>query len=180
MCALWWSSSWKPTRLQHKRHSPRCINCNGNHLSTSNERPLIIKQRKIVTLAAQENILLLAARRRISSELSAPAKDIRFDYDNFPSLNNYSNSTLTHNVTKSNRFAVLNVKLDNTSINENHTYANVASSNPRRPPPIFGKKSRTLELNKPTARTSHESNKPPQDPRECFTIPQWVHPFASC
>lgn len=156
--------------------SPFCINCKGEHLATSLDCPIAARQSAIASLAAINNIPLFEARKIIDqghydysalSSSSSPSfspnnlsghnssngnpfsgNDPRFDFQNFPSLNNRSNhnynptnhrhnyqsnnSPYSQNFQNYNRFDALN------SIEHNHqslpqgqsasTYAAVASS----------------------------------------------------
>ncbi|KYN23243.1 hypothetical protein ALC57_04339, partial [Trachymyrmex cornetzi] len=115
---------------------PRCINCNGSHLPTSNECLLVIKQKKIIALAAQENISLVAARKRISAEFKTPERDTRFDCTNYPDINRGSEPYSRRTDSINNRYAVLNSEL--LSKSNDHTYASVASTGTRRPSPPTG------------------------------------------
>ncbi|KYN14789.1 hypothetical protein ALC57_12997 [Trachymyrmex cornetzi] len=70
--------------------SPRCINCQGDHWANSQNCPMIVKQRTIVSLAAVENISIADARTwvengRKSSSLP-PNASLRNNTNNFPNL----------------------------------------------------------------------------------------------
>ncbi|KYN21744.1 hypothetical protein ALC57_05878 [Trachymyrmex cornetzi] len=140
---------------------PRCINCNGSHLP-----PLL------TTAHWSENISLLAARKRISTEHPTSERDYRFDYTNFSSLNHGANPTSQLIDTRYNRYAVLNSDLANNTICNDHSYASVASTNLRRTSQPTGKNTRTSEFFNTSTRNfpraSSESSQPklPRDPRE--------------
>lgn len=112
--------------------SHRCINCEGGHLSTSYVCPLVIRQKKIVSLAACENTPLLSAKRRIVQESPGVSPDSRFDYDNYPTLPRVRDEDPQEYPVGNNRFAVLNTIPVNSSANFDHTYANVMTAGKRR------------------------------------------------
>jgi len=72
------------------------------------------------------------ACKRISSEFPTPERDIRFDFDSFPSLTKRTNSDSQRSNMDGNRYAPLNSDLVNRLINEDHSYASVAAKNLRR------------------------------------------------
>jgi len=133
-----------------------CINCQGEHLATSHDCPVITKHKMILSLAASENIPLVEARRKILQDTTAP-KDIVFDY-NFPLLNtsktnNDNNSSYysynqSSNILHNNRFAVFN-----SSNNPDEPSEDVSAVNP----PFNG----SYRINKPTfsQTASHPHNK---------------------
>ncbi|KYN15054.1 hypothetical protein ALC57_12743 [Trachymyrmex cornetzi] len=139
----------------------KCINCNGNHLPASNDCMLVIKQKKIVALAAQENIPLLA-RKRVSSELLSSDRDIKFDYNNFPSLSKQDDSSHFYNFTNNNRFSLLQSNPSQHVIDNDHSYANAANP-PRRSHIPFGgaslapSRSKSSPLSHPQARPTPHS-----------------------
>jgi len=47
--------------------SPKCLNCGGNHLATSHDCPEVIKHKMALSLAANDNISYLDARRSVNS-----------------------------------------------------------------------------------------------------------------
>ncbi|KYN21949.1 hypothetical protein ALC57_05687 [Trachymyrmex cornetzi] len=73
---------------------PLCINCAGDHPSTSSSCPLFIKQKEIHALAATDNISLSEARRKLyggnstTSPLSPPdyTPSMERNFRNFPLL----------------------------------------------------------------------------------------------
>jgi len=69
----------------NKNDNPVCINCQGSHLTTSHDCPLIIKHKMILSLAATENIPIIEAKRKILQNTAIP-KDTIFDFNNFPLL----------------------------------------------------------------------------------------------
>jgi len=93
---------------------------------------MYFKENYNYTLAAQENIPLLVARKKISSELLAPERDIRFDFDSFPFLTMRTNSASQRSNMDGNRYASLNSEFTNRFINEDHAYASVATTSLRK------------------------------------------------
>jgi len=53
----------------NKNNSFRCINCQGNHLATSYEYPIVVKHKLMLSLAVTKNIPLVDARRKIMQDL---------------------------------------------------------------------------------------------------------------
>jgi len=82
-----------PTSCPKTKDDPRCINCQGEYLATSYECPLIIKHKKVLSLAAAENIPIIEAKHKISQSFTA-LRDIVYDYNNFPLL---KSGRATHN-----------------------------------------------------------------------------------
>ncbi|KYN19123.1 hypothetical protein ALC57_08549 [Trachymyrmex cornetzi] len=94
--------------------SPKYINCNGDHLSTSSNCPLFIRQKNIQSLAAVENISLNEARKRVLHNSNATGS-----YD-FPTFNaarpaEYRNFPMLPHIVNSNppsinpnRFSIFN------------------------------------------------------------------------
>ncbi|XP_071582343.1 uncharacterized protein [Temnothorax nylanderi] len=97
---------------------PICINCKGDHLPTASTCPVFIKQKKIVQIAAEQNIPYLEARNKVencqssiyspppyfSSSDSYPSlpgstsssdspKNTRFNFNAMPSLNSSPSSS---------------------------------------------------------------------------------------
>jgi len=125
----------------NKNNNPACINCQGEHLATSYECPLIIKHRKILSLAATENIPIIEAERKISQSSTAP-RDIVYDYNNFPLLksgksahsdnNNHISDIHIIGSSQYNRFSVLNASGYSNGMPENFPSHNLSSSGPHK------------------------------------------------
>jgi len=76
---------------KNRNNSPRCINCQGDHLATSYVCPVISRHKVILSLAATENIPIVEAKRKIhqcTSTSSTPSSQYSFDFRNFPLLEN--------------------------------------------------------------------------------------------
>ncbi|KYN41678.1 hypothetical protein ALC56_03898 [Trachymyrmex septentrionalis] len=73
----------------HKDKLPHCINCGGNHLPTDTVYPDITMQKAIIHAAADKNISLMEARRKVRginfSYLSAISSP-KLDVSTFPPL----------------------------------------------------------------------------------------------
>jgi len=119
----------------------KCINCQGDHLATSFQCPLIERHKRILALAASENIPIVEAKRKILQHHPVP-KDIIYDYNNFPLLN--SNRTSPHDnceptsnfnsasYPQNNRFSYLNAlnQPDNASDNvPSHSHSSNSTRN---------------------------------------------------
>jgi len=73
----------------NKQSSPKCINCDGDHLATSHDCPKVMTHRMALSLAATENIPFADALRSVCSSLpssSTSITDPRMDFHNFPPL----------------------------------------------------------------------------------------------
>jgi len=113
------------------------INCQGEHLATSHDCPMIIKHRMILSLAASENIPLIEAKRKILQGTTVP-KDIVYDYNNFPFLNtsksnnsnnnSYHSQNQTSNIPQYNRFSVLNTFNNSEDMPESSSAFNPSSN----------------------------------------------------
>ncbi|KYN50053.1 hypothetical protein ALC62_00081, partial [Cyphomyrmex costatus] len=142
---------------------PKCINCGGSHIPTSHDCPMVITQKKIIALAAQDNISLLAAKKKISpGPSSSPGQDVRFDFNRYPPLNNNSELASQHDdLNSGNRFAVFNSPVGSYAINEEHSYANAIKVNAIRAPPFS---SQFFHPSKPT-NSSPPNHSLPSPPR---------------
>jgi len=102
-----------PEDCPNRPASPRCLNCGGNHLATSHDCPEVIKHKMALSLAANDNISYLEARRSVNSSSptlsspfsSRPSLDPRFDFHNFPQLPR--TSTQSRSPPLANRFSPL-------------------------------------------------------------------------
>jgi len=70
-----------------KNKPPKCINCQGEHLASSHDCPIVSRHKMVLSLAASENIPLVDARRKIHLN-NASSSDPRYDFVNFPLLSN--------------------------------------------------------------------------------------------
>jgi len=121
-----------PSVCPKKDDNPLCVNCKGEHLANSQNCPLIIRHRMVLSLAASENIPLIEAKRKILQSTTNP-RDITYDYVNFPMLNsprsshnnNFNNSSpqcsqiFSPNVPQYNRFSILDTLNNSPNTSEN-------------------------------------------------------------
>jgi len=152
--------------------NPMCINCQGEHLATSYDCPIIIRHKKILSLAATENIPIIEARRRISQS-TAPPKDILYDYSKFPLLrsnravhadnsinNNQTSDTQAIGSSRYNRFSVLSASkhMEDTPVNISSSSYNLSSSGSHKSNNLSSSKSGSrLRNNNSIVSTSHKS-----------------------
>jgi len=118
----------------------KCINCQGDHLATSFQCPLIDRHKRILALAASENIPIVEAKRKILQNYSAP-KEIIYDYNNFPllkpsrtsSYDNHEPISNSHSAIspQHNRFSFLNALNQSDNLSDNLS-SHILSSNTTR------------------------------------------------
>jgi len=95
-----------PEICAFKQSSPKCINCNGEHLATSHDCPKVLT----LSLAATRNIPFAEALRSVCSSFpSSPTSitDPRLDFHNFPPLPRHPSSGSPPNFFSPNSFSAL-------------------------------------------------------------------------
>jgi len=100
-----------------RNNLPNCINCQGGHLATSHDCPVVSKHKMVIALSATENIPFVEARRRIQQGISSVPADPRYDFVNYPPLNSrnsqhdsyksITSNNLSNFTYSNNRFAIL-------------------------------------------------------------------------
>lgn len=60
----------------------KCANCRGNHIPTSPECPIVIKNLEVLKIMAHENVSYMDARAQVFGKKAAPRATI----ENFPNL----------------------------------------------------------------------------------------------
>lgn len=147
---------------------PQCINCQGNHLATSSNCPIVIRNGAIASLAATHNISIFEARKMINQEhygisdfrspdnsssrqdthsnensygsSSQQVSDPRVDFRNFPFLRNRGAQSPSAPPTfnQNNRFASLNPDEYLSTQSDQYATSYAHVTASRRPPPING------------------------------------------
>ncbi|KYN29342.1 hypothetical protein ALC57_01223 [Trachymyrmex cornetzi] len=108
-----------------------CINCEGEHLATSFDCPVIRRYKEVLNLAAYENIPQVEARKIVNANNGYPAKS---DLRNFPYIS--SRSTQQDRDYFSDKFSnrFYNLRNDDPGEHDLHhqrSYADILSTQPR-------------------------------------------------
>jgi len=73
----------------YRNNAPRCINCQGDHLAISHTCPVVSKHKLVLSLAANENIPIVEAKRKIHQTMptsSSSPSQYNLNFRNFPFL----------------------------------------------------------------------------------------------